>query len=101
MKSNIAFEEYMDSKITTWRTDISLELLSKLKEIHGKVIEYQKTIDQIFSLAFGSNKAGIDYSNDFDKAMTELNKYNVELIRNIEGIKKVINGTSLTQTKIM
>lgn len=86
----MTFEQYMNSKIPTWRTKLSIELINELKYIFDSAAKQEATANNIFDMAFKCNKSGIDYSTDFDKANEKLAAYNSQLINKVEEIKNAL-----------
>ena len=86
------FEEYMNTEIPTWKTDISLEVISELKEIYNKMEEWKKISDDTLESAFHHNNSGLDYSTDFERARKKLGYYQNLLFDSIYNIKEVINS---------
>ena len=97
---NKNFEQYMNEKIPTWKTDLALETIEYIKDLHKKVNDYQAIADNIFYMNFNQNKTGIDYSTDWNKANENLNNSYIELERNIKEIQKVINPNMKIEEQI-
>lgn len=88
---NKNFEQYMNEQIPNWKNDLAVDTIEYLKNLHKNVIDWKKVADNIFNMSFNQNKAGIDYSTDFEKANQNLVASEMELEQAINNIKKVIN----------
>lgn len=82
------FEQYMDEKIPTWRTDVSMEELENLKNLHSNVNKWQGIANNTMDMAFNHNKSGIDYSTDYEKANNEVGRYLIMLENAITEIRQ-------------
>ena len=88
----MTFEEYMNSEIPTWKTDISLEVISQLKELYNKKEEWRKILDNTLESAIHHNSSGLDYTTDFERGRKRLGYYQNLLFDEIQNIKEVINS---------
>ena len=96
---NISFEEYLDQKLPTWRTDLSEEVIVYLKNMYTEAIQWRENIRRIFDMALNHNTAGIDYSTDLEKANERLSMSNSKINAAIEQIKQVIIEDDLDKNK--
>lgn len=85
------FEEYISSKIPTWKTDLSESVLEQLKNQYNDMIRKKEIVDRIFNMAFNYNKSGIDYSTDYDKARENWVESQIILENTIAKINQVIH----------
>ena len=92
----MTFEQYMDEKIPTWKTQIAIEDVEELKQLYDTVNTWEKTIHNILNMSLKHNKAGIDYSNDLGKATQhlEISKMNLE-----EKISQICQKLGLDSTE--
>ena len=90
------FEQFMDSKIPTWRTEISINVIQELKNMYEAAARWENTVNNIFDMALNHNESDIDYSTDLQKASDNLILYNTQLTDNINIIKQKINTENPT-----
>ena len=86
------FEEYMNSKIPTWKNDLSTEVILYLKQLYENASKWEQTIDNIFDITLSPKAPNVDYSADLMKAQDKLNFYNSQLENDINNINMIING---------
>ena len=86
------FEEYMNSKIPTWKNDLSTEVILYLKQLYENASKWEQTIDNIFDITLSPKAPNVDYSTDLMKAQDKLNFYNSQLENDINNINMIING---------
>lgn len=87
---NISFEEYLDQKLPTWRTDLSEDIIIYLKNMYNEAIQWRESIRRIFDMTINHNSSDIDYSTDLEKANEKLLVINSKINSTIEQIKQVM-----------
>lgn len=73
MKNNMAKEK---NKFVNWLSEnvsycdkLSCDEMSELNELYDKLERALEIENNVINMAFNQNKVGLDYSNDFEKAM--------------------------------
>ena len=72
------FTNWMNENIS-YNNELTAEEINELKELYKKVDDYQKITSKIMDLALHHNTSGIDYGNDYQKALNELERANIRM----------------------
>lgn len=86
----MSFEEYMNSKIPTWNTDLTISEIEKLENLFEQKNDWQKTVNITLEKQL-NNKSNIDYVNDYEKARKHLANCHINLEKEIYKIKQRLN----------
>jgi len=76
------FEEYMDSQIPAWRTELTMEEIEKLTNLFEQKENWQITVTTLLKKQL-NDSANIDYVNDYEKARKYLANCQINLGKEI------------------
>jgi hypothetical protein len=82
----MGFEEYLESNLGSYKDDLTKEQLAQLKGAYDKLLIWQNTANITFQKGI-EGKSKVDFTNDYEKAMEQVQNAGQKLSDIMNGIK--------------
>ena len=82
----MGFEEYLTSQLGSHIDELSKEQVAEIRKLYDKLLIWQNTAEITLKKGL-NNSAGIDYTNDYEKAMKQVGEASQELASKIKEYK--------------